>query len=250
VKYWAPAVLALALATGCITRTQAGSSRAVLPPERSMLVVARPVRPTMLEITRLFAQRGFPLVEQRADSRGVVLRFKGERKLVTQPVIDELTVLAAFAHELATDEEVTHGRPSRHHHGHDRYYERTEQIEVGSVFYVRFEPRGDATAVYAIGRPTKNGRDGCTSDPDLDAPCAELDAHGEYYRHIDGTAEAEVIEGVFAEQRLHGGVAAAASATTAAGERCLARRRELADLARRVSDPRAREGILRTSPAC
>jgi hypothetical protein len=123
------------------------------------------------------------------------------------------------------------------------------------VFYVRIEPRGETTtSIAAIGRPMKEGKEACTADPDLEWPCEELSGGGRYWGEVDGFAEAEVVQGVFAELRLSADVIAPEPAIAKAPQideaKCLARGRELRALANRVSDPRARAGILGTAPKC
>jgi hypothetical protein len=252
VKY--SVLLSLALATGCVARIPAASSRSVLGPARSQVTVMQPSKPAALEIARLFSQRGFNLVEHHADPRGITLRFKGDRKVVTQPVADGVDVLLAVGDAL---EAYDRAREGKHAHYHDRP-PHTEDITVGSVFYVRIEPRGEtATSIMAIGRPMKDGREACTADPDLATPCEPLSGGEPYWQEIGGFAEAEVVEGVFAELRLQADVVSpdpaiteAAAASSIDQTRCLARRRELQDLARRVTSARARAGILGAAPTC
>lgn len=249
-------VLAVAL-IGCITHKQAASSRAVLGPGRSSLVIARPLDATALELVRQFTQRGFALTWHTRTASGLVLRFKGARGQFEQAPDPELVALRSLTRTLETYDAVKHGRPVHDHDHHDVHERETTWIDLGSVFYVRLTPQGAATAIDAMGRPTRNGVEGCTTDPDIAAPCVDLYVGKLDYHRIDGGAEAEVIEGVFSELRLQGGVlspdpalADAAGARAAAIEDCRERRRNMAALWARVSDPRARAQIARSAPKC
>lgn len=235
-------------AVACVRPIPAATSREVLGPEASTVIVMRPLQPAALDVTRMFAQRGFALVEMQRDPRGMLLRLEGDRKVVTQEVVGWAEVAHAWAHALDPKPDDEH-----YHHHHPP---RTEQVEVGSVFYVRLEPRGEtATSIHAVGRPMADGSEACTADA-LPAACKTLH-HGDVaVSEVSGVAEAEVVEGVFAELRLQGDVvwppvptAEERTATIALGK-CRARQRELRELAAKVSDPRARAGILRTSPRC
>jgi len=252
VKY--SVLIPLVVAAGCVSRMPAMSSRSVLGPARSQVMVMQPSKPAALEIARLFSQRGYVLVDHRADDRGITLRFKGDRTIVTRPVVDWVDAAAAVADAL---EAYDRARDGRRPHYHERRT-RTEDIAVGSVFYVRIEPRGEtATSIMAVGRPMANGEEACTDDPDLGAACEPLFGGDSYWQEIGGFAEAEVVEGVFAELRLSAevispapAIAKAATASSLTEARCLARRRELQELARRVTSPRARAGILGAAPTC
>lgn len=240
-------VLALVLATGCVTRMQAASSHSVLGSERSQVSVMLASKPAALDMARLFTQRGYVLVEHRQDERGMTLKFKGDRTVVVQPVVDGLDALIAVGDALDAYDRAKQGRRARDYHRETRY----EHVTVGSVFYVRVEPRGETvTSIRAIGRPMKDGLEACTSDPELATPCEPLYGGEPYWREIGGFAEAEVIEGVFAELRLTANVISRDPAIAIADGKCMARRRELQELAGRVSDPRARAGILGSAPSC
>ncbi len=64
---------------------------------------------------------------------------------------------------------------------------RLETYELGSVYYVRVEPRGPTmTSIAIIGRPTRNGMEAWTPDPDLHAPCAPLQSGPEVVDEIAG----------------------------------------------------------------
>jgi len=73
--------------------------------------------------------------------------------------------------------------------------------------------------------------------------------HGE----VAGFVEAELINGVFAEMRLQGSVVAPdvhEVEVAEASRKCWAQRREKERAAARVSDSRAKVGIMRTAPNC
>jgi hypothetical protein len=237
------AVIALTLA-GCTAMTPAASSNAVLTPERSWVIVNKPPQAAAVDVVRAFHDRGFVLVDIQRDDRGVVARFKGARKAVSERVIGALDVVMATA-EIA--EAFTDDREGDPHHEHEPTI---EHYEIGSVFYVRLEPRGEMTSIAAFGRPTNNGVEACTADPDVVAPCAKLEAGPTVYPEIAGFAEAEVIHGVFSELRLIGLVVAPDLEVAVASRRCWERRRDIERRAARVSHPRARAGIMRTAPTC
>ncbi|MDQ3366577.1 MAG: hypothetical protein M3680_14220, partial [Myxococcota bacterium] len=146
-----PTAMALTLAlAACTPMTPAQSTTTVLGPERSWVLVDQPAAPSALEIVRLFGQRGYPLVDQRRDERGVVLRFRGERTQVSEAVVTPLDVLAAVAGvaDLLTRDSQRGDRHHHHHHHHhddrQQHHEPTiEHYALGSVFYVRIEPRGE-----------------------------------------------------------------------------------------------------------
>jgi len=240
-------VIAL-LTTACTVKTPAASSSAVLIPERTWVIVAQPAQAAALDAVRMFTQRGFGLVDMQTNDRGITLRFKGERKLVAEQIVTALDVLAVAAEVTETLDASAKGRERRHHH----YVEpNIETYELGSVYYVRIEPRGPTmTSISAIGRPTRNGIEACTHDPDLDAPCAPLESGPDVHPEIAGLAEAEMINSVFAELRLEGTVVAPDVQMAEASHRCWQRRREVEAAAARVSSSRARAGILRTAPVC
>jgi hypothetical protein len=74
-------VLALAL-TGCFATAQ--SSRGVLGPAQSQAAIRASPREAALEIVRLFASRGFALVDQQTQGAALLLRFKGNREGVSR----------------------------------------------------------------------------------------------------------------------------------------------------------------------
>jgi hypothetical protein len=154
-------VLAFAL-MGCLATT-AQNSRTVLGVERSQSEVRIPPRETGLEIVRLFASRGFHLVDQQPSGAGLVLRFMGGR-------------------------DVGAGGPS-------------PLGRVGSSFYVAIDPAPAQHAVVSIdGVPTINEAETCV--PFSTRPCESVLGPG-LSNYIDGHAEAWVVHGVFSELALH-----------------------------------------------
>jgi hypothetical protein len=191
-------VAAALLVTGCLrsNRVPAATSHSVLGAERSQLVVAGEPKAVGLEVTRLFAQRRFMLVDYQQDAVGLSLRFKGDRKSITQP-------LSANEREHAEADQLD---ADAHSPGDGDL--KTQLVAIGSVFHVRITGRGDGTsAVTVIGRATRDGDEICTRDQDLATPCATVYAGATFWREIGGFAEAETIEGVFSELRLEGHVA-------------------------------------------
>ena len=241
------AVIAV-LAAACTAKTPAASSSAVLAPEQTWLIVAKPARPAALDIVRMFNQRGFALSDMRTDDRGVTLRFQGERTTVAEPVVTALDVIIAVGDIVEAVDDAKHKRPHRHHH----YEPSLETYELGSVYYVRVEPRGETmTSIAAVGRPTRSGIEACTNDGDeIAGPCLPLKAGPMVAPEVSGFAEAELINGVFAEIRLEGNVVSADPEVTIGMRRCLERQREVFAAAARVSSQRAKKGILRTRPVC
>lgn len=239
---------------GCVPVKPAASSREVMGRERSRVMLMRPIQAAAVDVARLFAQRGFALADAGHDDRGITLRFKGERKIVTEPVVDALDALVAVTDALEAYQRARQGRPQHHHYRYDH----VADVAIGSVFYVRVEPRGaTATSIVAIGRPTKNGQEACTPDPEIPWPCNRIVAGDTLYPEVAGVVEAEVIEGVFSELWLSGDVVSpdpavlrAQHAAHLANQRCLERKRDLEALAGRVSDPRARAAILGAAPTC
>jgi hypothetical protein len=66
-------VIVLFASVGCVprntaTNTLTGSSRSILGPRRSGAITARPEDDTAREVTHLFAERGFTLVDQHVDA--------------------------------------------------------------------------------------------------------------------------------------------------------------------------------------
>lgn len=142
------------LATGCTLNAQ--SSTTILGPKSSSAVIRRPVGDAAVEVTRLFAARGYMLMDQRPAGATLVLRLQGARRMV-----------------------VEHKRSA----------------EVGSAYYVFVDPQGDgSSAISLIGRPMYDGAELCTDDPSITTPCRSAYygdvAHDTW---LDGRAEAEVI---------------------------------------------------------
>jgi hypothetical protein len=238
----------LLLFAACTPMTPAKSTSAVLPPERTWVIVAKPLQPATIDIARKFTMRGYALADFTKDDRGVTLRFRGERKAVAEAIVTGLDVALVITEALA--EADTKGK--RHHHHHHEPTIAT--YELGSVYYVRIEPRGETTtSISAIGRPTNRGIEACTGDRELDAPCVPLEAGPDVQPEIAGVVEAEVISGVFAELRLEGSVIAPDETEIQAianTRRCWERRNEHSRLAARVTDPKAKAGIMGAAPKC
>ena len=248
------AALALLAAAACTPMTPAASSSSVLPPERSYVIVAKPAQPAALDAVRMFQGRGYALVDMTSDPTGVTLRFKGERKVVAEQIVTGLDVAVAVADIVVAIDDAKKGKRHHHHHELDPAI---ATYEIGSVFYVRIEPRGATmTSISAVGRPTRSGVEACTADH-IDAPCEKLETGPDVHVEVAGFAEAETIHGVFSEMRVAGSVVGPdieveharrqAAMTT---QRCYERRREVEAAAARVSNPRAKAGILRTAPTC
>lgn len=240
-------LLVLLALSACTAMTPAASSSAVLIPERTWVIVAKPAKPAALDVVRMFRMRGYALVDFQTNDRGLLLRFKGERKQVAEQIVTALDVLIAVGDVVEDLEASKKGREPRAH-----YHEPTiETYDLGSVFYVRVEPRGETmTSISAIGRPTRDGVEACTADPELDAPCAPLASGPDVHPDIAGLAEAELIDSVFAELRLEGSVVAPDVQVAEANHRCWRRQREVLAAAARVENPRAKANILRTAPNC
>jgi hypothetical protein len=194
----------------------------------------------------MFNQRGFSLSDLRTDERGVTLRFQGERKTVWEPVVTALDVIVAVGDIVDAIDAAKHKRP------HYQQYEPTlEHYDLGSVYYVRVEPRGQTmTSISAVGRPTRSGIEACTQDVETGTPCLPLETGPLVAHEVAGVVEAELIHGVFAELRLEGFVVSENPRVTMGMRRCWERRKEVAAAAARVSNPRAKAGILRTAPVC
>ena len=239
----------LLFAAACTAKTPAQSSSAVLTPERTWVIVAKPARPAAIDVARMFQQRGFALTDVQNDESGITLRFTGDRKDASEQIvtgIDVLVAIADVADALENSKEARRRTRERHYH-----HEPTiEHYDLGSVFYVRVEPRGETmTSISAVGRPTRDGVEACTAD-EIDAPCAKLETGGAVHHQVAGYAEAEIIHGVFSELRLSGAVVAPDIQTMAVNRRCWEIRRERELAASRVSSAKAKEGILRTRPNC
>lgn len=240
------AVLAL-LAAACTAKTPAASSSAVLALEETWVIVAKPARPAALDVLRMFNQRGFSLADMRTDERGVTLRFQGERKLVSEPIVTALDVIVAVSDVIDEIDAAKHDRPHYHH----EVTPTIEYYELGSVYYVRVEPRGPTmTSISAVGRPTRSGIEACTADSEPGTVCLPLETGPRVAHEVAGVVEAQLIHSVFAELRLEGNVVSANPQVMMASRRCWERRKEVIAAAARVSNPRAKAGIIRTAPIC
>ena len=250
------AVPLLLAAAACTPKIPAASSSAVLTPERTWVIVSKPAQPAALDVARLFTQRGFALADIQNDDRGVTLRFVGDRKDAAEEVVTAVDALVAVANvaDVLENTEESRQRAELRALAHEPTI---EHYDLGSVFYVRIEPRGETmTSISAVGRPTRDGVEACTNDP-IDAPCAKLETGGAVHHLVAGHSEAEIIHGVFSELRLAGSVVAPDLATmerqraaNLANRRCWEIRREREAAAARVSNVRAKQGILRTRPNC
>lgn len=236
------------LAAGCTPMTPAASSSAVLIPERTWVIVAKPLRPTAFDVVRIFQQRGYHLADLQSNERGMTMRFKGERKIVSERIVTAVDVLVAVANATEAIDAASKGKVPEHQHPSEPTI---ETYELGSVYYVRVEPRGETmTSISAIGRPTRNGFEACTPDPGLYAPCVPLAAGPSVQDDIAGFAEADMINGVFAELRLEGLVVAPDVQLADANHQCWQRRRRVEAAANRVSNPQAKKAIMGTAPVC
>jgi hypothetical protein len=152
-------VLALAL-TGCYATAK--SSRTVLGSPQSQAAVRAPAREAALEIVRLFASRGFALVDQQTRDAALVLRFKGDRAVTLR------------AHS-----------PAR---------------QLGSAFYVSIDPGVDDQVIVSIdGSPVVDDIEICA--PYAVGSCQST-VEPSLQEHVDGRAEADVVRGVFSELAL------------------------------------------------
>src|SRR5689334_15896964 len=86
-------LLAILLAAGaCTHMAPAASSTQVLPIDRTWVIVAKPAQPAAVDVVRMFHARGISLVDMQPDDRGVLLRFKAERKTVAETIVTPLDV--------------------------------------------------------------------------------------------------------------------------------------------------------------
>jgi hypothetical protein len=166
-------ILALvAILPGCAT-TVTTSSRSYLGPAQSGAVTARSADDTALEVTRLFATRGFSMIDQHTSGPASVrvLKFaKGNR------------ALAAIKDD---------GQP---------YGSR----DVGSVFYAWITPSGGGSTVALLGKPTLEGIEPCTDDG-VALPCTTLEVASDFAAtYLSGRVEAEITHGVLSELALEG----------------------------------------------
>ena len=247
-KYSTAVLIALG-AAACTPKTPAASSSAVLTPERTWVIVSQPAQPAAIEVARMFQQRGFALADVAKDERGVTLRFIGDRRDAAEEIVTPLDVAVAIA-DVADAFDNSKEAEMRRLRRELTHRPTIEHYDLGSVFYVRVEARGETmTSISAVGRPTRDGVEACTPDA-IDAPCAQLEAGPSVHHQVAGFAEAEVIHGVFSELRLGGTVVAPDIITMAANRRCWETRREREKAAARVTSAKAKAGILRTAPKC
>ncbi len=240
------AFIVMAFAAGCVVpQATVQSTATVLGRERSGVVVAKAQREAALDVVSKFATRGYALTSVHTDEQGyLILRIAGARRMSTS--VDAGTPSFVSLQYLGDDDYWAKQAVLR------KAYER--DIELGSAFYVSVSALApEQSAIVVIGRPMHEGQEACTTD--LPAGCVRLGSSDAPAGELMGYAEAEVIEGVFAEMRLAGGVLSADpredSERFARKERCLARQREVQAAADQVSyNPRARAGILRTLPRC
>ena len=150
-------VLALA---GCFAEVQ--SSTHVLGAASSAAELRAPPLEVARTLTKLFATRGYSLVDQQRDGAMLVLRLKGNR---------EVTSLGKGA------------------------------TQFGSLFEVRIASAGPGSRVTMLGVPIIDGRVACTTEHTV-LPCEVVDLPDGLQRDVDGSAEADVVHGVFSELAL------------------------------------------------
>ncbi len=192
--------LCLVVAAGCVPEAiPPGSSQHYLYDRDAHVTVSESVDASALELTHLFTERGYGLVDQHlAGPRGAMLmELKGNRVAVTE--------------------------------GGKHW---TVSAEVGSVFYVWLTPVAGGTRIEALGKPTIDNLVPCTEGPDL--PCDQIDVGRLQMVQMSGHDEAEVIHGVFAELTLLGRVVPAPptdAEVVATRNACLVRRHQIFDWA-------------------
>ena len=149
---------------------------------------------------------------------------------------------------------IADAKDDKRHHAHVHHEPDVEVYELGSVYYARIEPRGEVfTSISLMGRPTRSGIEACTAEGNILAPCLPLETGATVHAEVSGQAEAAMINSIFSELRVEGSVIAPDLRVVAQQmslERCLERRRDVEARAARVSNPRAKAGILRTAPIC
>jgi len=222
----------------CHIQSPVQSSRALLGPERSEIVVNEEIQPAALDVVAQFAQRGFHLAQVVRDERGMMLRLKGDRRTVAEPLHPVADAISDFADAL-------NGDTGDHYH---------PEIDVtyGSAFYVRLESRGPATTwIAVIGRPIREGAELCTADPEIAGPCIQNDR---LLSELAGVAEADVVVSVFTELRLRGVVISPDPTPTIVARqelvRCQTRRQEQMALASRITNSKARANVVAALPKC
>jgi hypothetical protein len=75
--------IALVAVVGCIPVAVTTSSRTFLGADQSRAVIGEDVPAAALDVTRMFGERRFNLVDQRRERGNLVLVFRGERTTVT-----------------------------------------------------------------------------------------------------------------------------------------------------------------------
>jgi hypothetical protein len=233
------------IVAACVPTTPVVSSKAYLGAARSEVLVDQEPRPAALELVKIFTQRGFPLADMQNDERGIWLHLKGSRRTVAEPVSPTLDNIAAVAAVLDAA------------NGGDGVYQSSglHDVTYGSAFWVRIEPTADGKSnVSVVGRLIRNGAELCASDAKLPGPCVDNE---DALTEAPGAAEAEVVQGVFAEMRLGGSVMTPDTRPTyeqvASNEglaKCRARRAEQMELANRISNVKARANVLGALPVC
>lgn len=215
-----PSLLALiAACAGCGT-TVTSSSRSYLGPSQSGAVTARSVDATALEVTRLFATRGFSMLDQlpSGPAGAVQLKFaKGNRALA------------------ATKDDGQDYGPG----------------DVGSVFYAWITPSGGGSTVALLGKPTLEGIEPCTDDG-VALPCATFTVPSEFAStYLSGRVEAEIAHGVLSELALEGYATGPLPAPPPPSPaECKAARQRILRQVNAEQDPEQRSQLLHSLPPC
>jgi hypothetical protein len=159
-------------AAGCYSDITA-SSRTYLGPTGSGAVVGHPLADTATEVTRLFATRGYSVIDQLDDTAS------GERRL-----------------KLATPERVLDKNETSI----------VDARYVGSVFYVWIAPdaAGTGATVRLLGKPTLAGVEPCTQDG-VALVCSDVSVPRAFAeRYLRAHAEVDVTRAVLAELTREG----------------------------------------------
>jgi hypothetical protein len=214
-------VILAAAGTGCLTSVTS-SSRSYLGPAQSGAATARSVDDTAREVTRLFAVRGFAMIDQHADGPGGALQLKfakGNRALA------------------ATKDDTQPYSPG----------------DVGSVFYAWVTPSGEGSTVALLGKPTLEGIEPCTDDG-VALRCSQLRVESQFAgTYLSGRVEAEIAHGVLAELALEGyatGPFAGPPPTPSTPADCMAERRRILRQADAERDPEKHAKLLHSVPTC
>jgi hypothetical protein len=231
------AIIAILGFVGCVPATHVVSSRTVLGPELSEVVVGMDPQPIALDLVRSLTLRGFALDDVQRDGNGsVTLHLKGQRRTTleqTNPTLDAIVDVA----------DALEGKGKYHPH-------EVAEVTYGSAFYVRIEPRGPGQAwVSIVGRTIRDGVELCTDDAPVIGPCV---TNEDALTERPGHAEADVVNGVFAELRLRNVVVSPdprpAMVARIDREQCEKYRADQIALANRVDNPRAKAAILGAMP--